>query len=367
MKAAPMTRLIVFVYTAFLASTIACGQASDESMQRCEKILIDSINEADRKALDAWTLAHARLVPVEAVRDVLVQGLGAEDSQVRFVAANVLAEKSPLEFGDRIIGSLNAMTLQNSTEKVQRAVLLMKLGDEKAKHEVSHWAEHQFYKLDLGDWVCPMMCVLPEQDAGKCPVCRMHLVKHTRTPNQNDWEAKLSALRALRAEGNKVAEQARSIVVSNAPAFVRVQAAGLWAEEDLHKALPHIKIFMKSSNRYSAVALLADLAPKQSVVEFRKIIDDARQDDEITLLAAHRGLLRAGETAHLVEIRKWVEQSAKQTVDNSNKINGIYLLGELGLNEDIPRLEKLLGTKFEVAAASTLLRKFARSTQSTNK
>ncbi|MFT7629022.1 MAG: hypothetical protein ACI87E_000018 [Mariniblastus sp.] len=241
---------------------------------------------------------------MEAVRDVLVQGLGAEDSQVRFVAANVLAEKSPMEFGDRIIGSLKAMTLQNSTEKVQRAVLLMKLGDEKAKHEVSHWAEQQFNKLD-----------------------------------QNDWEAKLSALRALQAEGNKVAEQVRSIVVSKAPAFVRVQAAGLWAEEDLHEALPHIKIFIKSSNRYSAVALLADLAPKQSVVEFRKIIVDAREDDEITVLVTHRGLLRAGETAHLTEIRKWVEQSAKQTVDDSIKIIGIYLLGELGLNEDIPRLE----------------------------
>ncbi|MFT5303665.1 MAG: hypothetical protein ACI814_004485, partial [Mariniblastus sp.] len=52
-----------------------------------------------------------------------------------------------------------------------------------------------------------------------------------------------------------------------------------------------------------------------------------------------RGLLRAGETAHLTEIRKWVEQSAKQTVDDSIKIIGIYLLGELLLNEDIPRLE----------------------------
>ena len=40
--------------------------------------------------------------------------------------------------------------------------------------------------------------------------------------------------------------------------------------------------------------------------------------------------------------------------------------GDLGLNEDDQRLEKLLDTKVKVLAAETLLRKFARDTNTNN-
>lgn len=45
--------------------------------------------------------------------------------------------------------------------------------------------------------------------------------------------------------------------------------------------------------------------------------------------------------------------------DEFSKVNAIYLLGDLGLNEDVQRLEKLLDFKFKIFVAKTLLRKFA--------
>ncbi len=90
-------------------------------------------------------------------------------------------------------------------------------------------------------------------------------------------------------------------------------------------------------------------------------------EDELTLWAAHRGLLRAGDMTHLAAIRRRVDDTAKNEAEEFSKVNAIYLLGDLGLNEDVQRLEKLLDTKFKVFAAETLLQKFGSDANATNK
>ncbi len=52
------------------------------------------------------------------------------------------------------------------------------------------------------------------------------------------------------------------------------------------------------------MVLLADLAHEESVAEFKKMIAADGMEDELTLWAAHRGLLRAGDMTHLAAIRK---------------------------------------------------------------
>jgi hypothetical protein len=349
-------------------ATIADVQAQDsESLKsRCEKIIIESIINADHDSMNARNLSRAQLVPFDSIKDSLIKGLDSENAQIRFVAAKVLADNAAMEYEARIRKSLNELQLVESTDRVRRATLLMSLGDETARKEVKHWAEHEFIMLELDDWICPMMCAKPAKKAGKCQVCGMETHKQARTPDHNDWEAKLTALRALHGE-SKIGTKARAIVASDAPAFVRVQAAGLWAEEDLEQALPHIKIFLQTANNYLAIVLLADLAPKESVNEFKKIIAADRIEDELTLWAAHRGLLRANDMTHLAAIRTMVDDTAKNDAEEFSKVNAVYLLGDLGMEEDIQRLGKLLDTKFKVFAAETLLRKFASDANSNNK
>ena len=187
------------------------------------------------------------------------------------------------------------------------------------------------------------------------------LQRKKRTPGPGDWEARLFALQAMQDADTKVATSARSIVVSDAPAYIRIQAAGLWAKEQPRQALPHIKVFLHSAeSRFLSVVFLAESASKESVVEFKRIISNAQKEDAITVFEAHRGLLRAGDKTHLADIRKWVQKPARTKEDETNKIEGIYLLGELGLEEDKSRLEKMFDSNLKVIAAATLLEMFAR-------
>ena len=358
--------ILLFFLIVFASIDDVQSQELAPLKSRCVKIVVESIINSDRDSMNVRTLSRARLVPFDSIKDSLVKCLDSENPQIRFVAAHVLADNAAMEYDAQIRESLTELKLVESTDRVRRATLLMNLKDEAARKEVEHWAEHEFDSLELNDWVCPMMCVKPAKEAGKCPVCGMKTHKLTRTPDGNDWEAKLTALRSLRGE-KKVGDKARAIVASNAPAFVRAQAAGLWAEEDLEQALPHIKIFLHSTNRYFAVVLLADLAPQESIDEFKKIIAADGAGDELTLWAAHRGLLRAGDMTHLPAIRKRVEDIARNDAEEFSKINAIFLLGDLGLKEDVKRLEKLLDTKLKVFAAETLLQKIAGEANSNTK
>lgn len=365
-----------FFCAILLGSCAAQAQQNSSLKQRCEEIVVNSLRDSIKKAEAsvkagakpeshfASQLWRAKLVPIEQVEDILLTGLNSTDIEVRSVSAQVLVQNAPMQFEDAIRESLGPpLELRSSMDRVRRAAIFMKMGDDRAEQELHHWAGHQFNKLELGDWICPMMCVKPSKKSGECTICGMKMVEKSRFPDQNDWQARLFALRTLQAEGGKVAEVARAVVVSDAPAYVRQEAAALWAKEDPEDATPHLEIFLHSESPYIAVELLAALAPGKFVAKFEHFIDAGKADDESTVLAAHRGLLRAGETKHLATIRKWVDQPANSDDEEFKKVEGIYLLGELGLAEDVTRLKKQLDTKFKVVAAETLLKVFARGIQ----
>lgn len=143
-----MFRIVVLLSVVTFFNAFTHAQETKTLKSQCEKIIIESITEAARNRPDARTLFRSRLVPGDDVTKVLVKGLAANDSEIRLAAASVLSEKAPDEFRDRIRRSLNELKLQNSTDRVRRAVLLMNLGDEQANQEVSHWAN-----TNLKNWI----------------------------------------------------------------------------------------------------------------------------------------------------------------------------------------------------------------------
>lgn len=330
------------------------GHVSPTLKQRCQKIIAGSINNATSELSFPLKLYRSNLLPIEEAKAVFMKALKSDDPEIRLIAAELLLEKSTMQFRDEILSSLNGMNFsKKTTYLVRRAVVLMKTGSESSKQEVTHWAEHELINLKTDDWICPMMCARPSKKAGRCPVCEMALTKRTRSANYDDWEAKLIALQALQKSGQQVSSIARSIMVSDAPAKVRIQAAGLWAKEDPEAAIGHLKFYLQSDLPYLVLTLMGDHAAKDCIDEFKHFV---RPETVSTYdFEAYRGLLLAGETDCLPQIRNWVDQKATTDDQRRKKLIGIHLLGILMLNEDIIRLEKILNTDFKVEAAEAIL------------
>lgn len=347
------------VIAIFILGGTALGQVSDSLRQRCDTIIIEAIRKGKQQPPNVRTISLARLVPLERVEDVLIRSLSAKDIQARFTAAEILLQDTPMLYENSIIDSLKQLEINHPPELVRRAAILMKLGDKAAKKEIQHWANHEFESFEMGGWVCPMMCVEPSNHAGRCEKCAMEKVKRTRAPDGNDWQARVDALRVLQIEDENVADRARSIVASNAPASVRLTAIELWAKENSQESLPHLKIFLDSPLQFNALFIAGDHMPKACVANFKKVIT-TENTDWLLKSEAYRGLLKAGETSRLPEIRTWIDLPATNEAKKLKKIIGIVLLGEFGTDEDIARIAKLLDTDFKVLAAKVLIQRASR-------
>ena len=330
------------------------GKVSPELKQRCQKIVADSINNPTSEQAFPLKLYRSSLLPIEEAKPLFMQALKSKDAEIRLIASELLVEKSPMQFQDEISTSLKEINVSKKTSHaVRRAVVLMKMGNESSKKEVKHWAEHELISLKSDDWICPMMCAKPSEKAGRCPVCEMALKNRPRSANYDDWKAKLLAVQALQKSGQQVSSIARAIMVSDAPAKVRIEAAGLWAKEDTEEALRHLKFYVQSDHPYLVLMLMGDHAAKDCVDEFKHF---ARPETgSIYEFEAYRGLLLAGETNCLPQIRKWVDQKATTDDARRYKVIGIHLLGVLLLKEDVTRLEKILDTDLKVEAAEAIL------------
>lgn len=352
-----MVRFLILAL-AVLVNSLASGQEVAAIQQRCEAILIEAIN-ADPvfhgpEAFSAAILL-CKYVPVERIEDRLREALASDRLEVRLVAAEVALGQSRERFREAIVSALDGLQTTTPSEAVRRSVVLMNLGDAGARKEVEAWASHDPAAVRSKVWMCPMVCTDPAEKQGNCPVCKMELVLTAPEFDYGDWKASLLALRALRQDGKQVAENARSIVVSDASAFIRLRAAGIWAEEKPREALPHIKVYLHSGLREFALSILAEEMPRRCVAEFEGAIEDP-SISPFGRWAAYRGLVRAGRKDYLKKARKLVDGIATARQEETFEVPAIWLLGELAQPEDVNRLERLLDTPHKVTAAKVLVR-----------
>lgn len=352
-----MTRFSILALAVLVSST-ASGQEVAALRQRCEAILIEAINAdsgSGRSEPSIAAILLCKYVPVERIEDRLREALASDRFEVRLAAAEVAAARSPERFREAIVSALDGVKATSPYVSVQRSAILMNLGDKGAKKKVEAWASHDPSAVRPDRWMCPMICTEPAKKRGKCPVCSMELVPTAEEFDFDDWQASLLALRALRQAGKQVADTARSIVVSDASAFIRLQAAGIWAEEMPREALPHINVYLHSDLRDSALSILAGEMPRQCVAEFKHAIEDP-SISPFGRWTAYHGLARAGRKDYLKEARTLVDGIATTRQEETFEVPAIWTLGELPLLEDMNRLERLLDTSYKVTAAKVLLR-----------
>lgn len=343
---------------AVLVSSTASGQEVAALQQRCETILVEAINAdsgSGRSEPSIAAILLCKYVPVERIEDRLREALASDRFEVRLVAAEVAAAQSPERFREAIVSALDGVEATSPYESVQRSVVLMNLGDAGAKKVVEAWASHDPAAVRLKAWMCPMICTEPAKKRGRCLVCSMKLVPTEEEFDFDDWQASLLALRALRQAGKQVADTARSIVVSDANAFFRLQAAGIWAEEMPREALPHIKVYLHSNLHDFALSILAGEMPRQCVAEFEHALEDP-STGPLERWTAYHGLARAGRKDYLKEARTLVDGIATTRQEETFEVPAIWTLGELPLPEDMNRLERLLDTPYKVTAAKVLVR-----------
>ncbi len=306
-----MIRLLAILLL-FTAASPTFAQLDQDEQRRCEAILLHVIDA--NKQPNLYTIGMCKYLPIGRVGDHLESALKSKDLAVRLDAANHCLEQAPTRFRELIQQSMteiqtrfergevplppdvdeksqdekrkeimdamikadNALRLPSQTQMVQRAAVLMKLGDAKATRTIEGWVQQNPSAMKGPRWICPMMCVHPSSKQGRCAVCAMELVNALPLVTQDDWRAKLAAIRAYQESGNRVAAAARSIVISEATPDVRLFAADIWSKEAPVDALPHIAIFLHGGSRWLALDLLSVSMPDRFVKEFEAIVNSPK-------------------------------------------------------------------------------------------
>ena len=368
----------------------ASAQLEQEEQQRCEAILLKAIESSEQPTL--YTIGLCKHVPIGRVGAHLESALKSMDPSVRLAAADFCIEHSPEQFRQSIVESMNdiqlrfdrgsislsqdfpaksqdekvnaiteamltasnEMRLPSQAEVVHRAAVLMRLGDAKAKETVEAWVKQDLSVIKETKWICPMMCVHPSSNKGKCAVCSMELVKVPPEFTEEDWQARIEAIRAYQQAGNRVATAARSIVISEASPHVRLLAADIWSKEAPADALPHIAVFLHGDNREFALELLSVSMPARFTKELEAVAH--APDASLPLrLSAYEGLLRCGNSELLSELRTMIDAGDTKGNDSGNKELAMLVMTAHAEAEDVVRLKRLLKSKYQVLAAEALL------------
>lgn len=276
-----------------LVPSRAVAQDSAIIKKQCYSVLTSAIAEGIESS-NATRIGLARELPLQSVRGLLVKALMNGDVQVRLISAEILAEKSPDEFADVIKKYLLDLEIAAPIDAVRRTAVLRLVGDTHAAEQITHLADLHGTQVATNGWMCPMQCAKSLKDAGRCPVCAMSLVKAIRVATVEDWQSRILALAALQSAATKIDAKARSILTSDADAFTRLQAAGLWAKEDPNGAMPHLKLYVETPYRNEAVWLMAEHPSDNAREVFQSILREPKSESLIQI-AAYRGLLNLGE------------------------------------------------------------------------
>tara|TARA_R110002073_G_scaffold154858_9_gene310117 strand:+ start:10025 stop:11209 length:1185 start_codon:yes stop_codon:yes gene_type:complete len=384
-----MIRLLALLLL-FTATPAAFAQPTEFEQQRCEAILLEAVKASEQPT--AYTIGLCKYLPIDLVSAHLESALQSEDPAVRLAAAGFCVGYSPTRFresieesmsgiqtrfergsvqlsqdfaadlqvekekmiGDVMINEGNEMRLPSQLEVVQRAAILMKLGDVKARRTIEAWVDQDLSVIKETKWVCPMMCVHPSSDKGRCAVCAMELVNVPPEFTEDDWQARLEAIRVHQQAGNRVTAVARSIVISEASPFVRLLAADIWSKEAPADALPHIAVFLHGDNREFALGLLSSSMPDRFLMEFETAVHSPQASLSLRL-SAYEGLLQCGKSEYMYELRRIIDAADTEMSEDSDKELAILLMITHAEADDLVRLKRLLSSEYQVLAAKSLL------------
>lgn len=357
-KPATMSIVICVVLASCTETAFADKPNREQLRDQCERILTGLVNgqlpeDAQIREMVVWKM---RSWPTRIVEERLVAALDDKLPNVRYTAAEILLEKTKDKHEAEIRRALKQLQPATSHHRARHAAIRFRLGEKGAREEVRRWAVLRGTFLNK---LTPFMCVMHPQirtpGSGKCPICAMELIEGPGSLTQSDYHAQYVALAVLAEQSPRdVPTLARGILVGKAGPLWRLRAAQLWARVEPQAALPHLQLFLHSTDAHvvqeTAVMLAQDFA-KSSGQELKAAMEQHGSNPVVRLTIAE-GLAKAGHQEHLEEIRQVVKAEPTPAQRELLPI-AILAMGECGTADDATSLALHLkgAHRFEAAAA----------------
>lgn len=297
--------------------------------------------------------------PFSLVEKELAGFLDDPAAEVKLAACETLIQHAADKYREKVLAALAELRSDDDQQQVRAVVVRFRLDDKKALQQVRDWATLQPYRIRLkeGAHWCPMDPQILKPKKGECPICRMSLV-----PLEGEidlfshlTEVSLLALEPLAERNDPVVPQAaRRILVSNARASQRIQAAIHWARVAPREAEPHLRLFLTTmgAERGYTVNNIAHFVPKQFHPDLKQIAADQKESMEIRL-SATAGLLKIGDREQLEMVRRVA--AVKREENGFVQLHAIGLLANYGTKEDVERIAACLDGELRPWAAASLL------------
>lgn len=297
--------------------------------------------------------------PIELAESKLVAALDDKSNAVKMIAAEILLKRTGMKHIERIRAMIKKVKPKTSLEAARIAVLQLRLGEKNALAEVRRWAMLDVRIIQkLTPWTCAMHPQIRAPGKGACPICSMELIDFRGYIADADRHAQFVALLALgERKDERAANLARAMIASDAGPMWRLGAAHELARLNPDEGLPHVRVFLHSTDphiQHEVITLLADDFAKQSVREFESILKKSAKPSMIRL-SALQGLVEAGHVEHLDEIRKLTSAKDKRNIDAITRSLAMLTLGDCGTKDDLAILARHLETSDAHTAARAIV------------
>lgn len=328
---------------------------------KCEAVLKEHIarkpprDETEREnwvaQFEGWPIPLAEAKLLELLEDPVVG--------VRLAAGEVLWKRTGPKHRKETLAAIAKLKPENAVNRARLWVLRLRLGEPRALAEVYRCVQFGLSVHRDSVFSCSMHPQVRTARKGSCPICSMDLIAGLGRPTHDERRGQMIALGAL-AERNdeRVSDLARAILTSDAQPHWRLEAAYHWAVVSPREGLPHLQIFLRASDgflRHQAVQFAAEDFPKQSVDEFKAVLQTPRQPAYMRLTAA-KGLVAAGHPQYLKELRGFLKTQNSDAKYQFEQLVAIVSLAEVGTADDLDRLAPFLKTAAKEYAATTILR-----------